>query len=85
VAVEHCTRIEFAVLLFVEPRALDIEQTQTRHEPGEGQSVDGELGEGLVAGERAWWCGSPATVAARRETFRNEPAPRHGNKPAVNL
>jgi len=45
---EHSARIEFTILLFVEPGALDVEQPQTRHESGQRQGVDRELGERSV-------------------------------------
>ena len=42
-------REEFAVLVFVEPRAFDIEQHQSGHKPRECKRIDGELGNGLVS------------------------------------
>ena len=44
---EHGAREEFAVLVLVEPRALDIEETQPG-EPGQRECVDRELREGAV-------------------------------------
>ena len=46
-ASEHRSREEFAILVFVEPGALDIKETQPG-EPGEREGVDGELREGAV-------------------------------------
>ena len=41
-------RKKFAVLLLVEPRALDVEQLEARHEPRERERVDRELRDRLV-------------------------------------
>ena len=46
-ASEHRSREEFAILVFVEPGALDIKETQPG-EPGERESIDGELRERSV-------------------------------------
>ena len=50
---EHRAREEFAVLLLVEPRAFDVEQTKPG-EPGECQGIDGELRERAV-GAGVWF------------------------------
>ena len=44
---EHRARKEFAILVLVEPGALDVEQTQAG-KPGERQGIDGELRERAV-------------------------------------
>ncbi len=45
---EECAREKLIVLVFVKPRALDVEQLQARHADREGKCVDRELRDGLV-------------------------------------
>ncbi len=45
---EQRAREELAVLLFVEPRALDIEELEARHQTREGERVDRQLRDGLI-------------------------------------
>jgi hypothetical protein len=45
---EHGAREELAILLFVKPRALDVEEFETGNEPCESEGVNRELGERTI-------------------------------------
>lgn len=66
-ASEHRSREEFAILVFVEPAALDIKETQPG-EPGEREGVDGELP--LSRARHLPGAAMPVNISAR---LSNEP------------
>jgi hypothetical protein len=45
---EKRSREELTILMLVEPRALDVEQAQSRYEPRQREGIDGKLGYRLV-------------------------------------